>query len=363
PGLPADWFSTPWSAGGTTTVTNGALTLDGALTGTVAVYGSGLSLEFEAIFTGDPWQHIGFGIDYNAAPWIVFSTFQGGTLYARTNTASGQALDTVIPGSWFGTPHRYRIDWYPPTVVFSIDGTVVATHAAAIGASLRPLVSDFNVGGGNLTVDWLEMIVPIFNYDFSDTSLPPGWSSGAWENGGTVHMANGLLMVDGALAGTIALYSPGLSLEFVATFTGDPWQHIGFGIDYNAAPWIIFSTFQGGTLYARTNTASGQALDTVIPGTWFNTPHRYRIDWQSPQVVFSIDGTVVATHAVPIEVSLRPLVSDFNVGGGVLTVNSIEMFTSVSRVDFATAPGLPADWFSTPWSAGGTTTVTNGALT
>ena len=133
------------------------------------------------------------------------------------------------------------------------------------------------------------------------------------------------MAVDGALTGTVALYEPGLSLEFVATFTGAPWQHIGFGLDYNAAPWIIFSTFQGGQLYARTNTEAGQAIDTAIPGAWFGTPHRYRIDWQPTQVVFSIDGTVVETQATQIGVSLRPLVSDFNAGGGVLTIDSLEM--------------------------------------
>jgi hypothetical protein len=325
PGLQGDWYSTPWSAGGTATVTNGNLTVDGALTGTVATYGPGLSLEFVATFSGAPWQHIGLGIDYSTAPWIIFSTFQGGQLYARTNTEAGHAFDTVLPGDWFGTPHRYRIDWYPPTVVFSIDGTVVATHAAPIGVSLRPLVSDFNVSGGTLTVDSLELIVPIFTIDFSDTSLPPGWSSGAWENGGTAHVANGLLVVDGALTGTIAAYGPGRALEFVATFSGDSWQHIGLGIDYSAAPWILFSTFQGGQLYARTNTEAGQALDTVIPGNWFGTPHRYHIDWQPTQVVFSIDETVVATHAAAIGVSLRPLISDFTGGGGMLTVDSLEM--------------------------------------
>ena len=155
--LLADWFSTPWFSGGTTTVTGGSLIVDGALTGTVAAYGPGLSLEFVATFSGDAWQHIGFGIDYSAAPWIIFSTRQGGQLYARTNTEAADPLDTMIPGDWFGTPHRYRIDWQPTQVVFSIDGTVVATHAAAIGVSLRPLISDFTGGGGMLTVDSLEM--------------------------------------------------------------------------------------------------------------------------------------------------------------------------------------------------------------
>src|SRR5215813_548051 len=61
PTLPADWFSTAWSFGGTTTVTSGNLMVDGALTGTVAAYGPGRALEFVATFTSDLWQHIGFG--------------------------------------------------------------------------------------------------------------------------------------------------------------------------------------------------------------------------------------------------------------------------------------------------------------
>ncbi len=64
---------------------------------------------------------------------------------------------TVISGNWFGTPQRYRIDWQPTQVVFSIDGAVVATHAASIELSLRPLMSDSTGGGGILTVDLLEM--------------------------------------------------------------------------------------------------------------------------------------------------------------------------------------------------------------
>src|SRR5262249_5476462 len=192
---------------------------------------------------------------------------------------------------------------------------------------------------------------------------PADWFSTAWFPGGTTTVTSGNLIVDGALTGTVATYGPGLSLEFVATFSDDPWQHIGFGIDYSAAPWIIFSTFQGGQLYARTTTEAGHAIDTVISGNWFGRPHRYRIDWQPTQVVFAIDGAVVATHAAEIGVGLHALVSDFNVSGGDLAVSSIELFTSVSRVDFSPDPGLPGDWFSTPWAAGGAATVTNGNMT
>ena len=354
PSLPADWFATAWFSGGAATSTNGTLAVDGALTGTVALYGPGLSLEFVATFTGAPWQHIGFGLDYNAAPWIIFSTFRGeGELYARTNSEAGQVIDTAIPGAWFGTPHRYRIDWQPTQVVFSIDGTVVATHAVPVAANLRPLVSDFNVGDGTLAVHSIEMFTSVSRVDFaSGANLPEDWFATAWFPDGAATSTNGTLAVDGALTGTVALYEPGLSLEFVATFTGAPWQHIGFGLDYNAAPWIIFSTFQGGQLYARTNSESGQAIDTIIPGAWFGTPHRYRIDWYPPMITFSIDGTVVATHAVPVAANLRPLVSDFNVGDGTLTVDWLEMLVPIVNLDFSDT-SLPPGWSSGAWNNDG----------
>jgi hypothetical protein len=79
--------------------------------------------------------------------------------------------------------------------------------------------------------------------DFNGPSLPADWFVTAWTPGGAVTNTNGTLAVDGALTGTIALYGPGLVLEFVATFTDDPWQHMGFGLDYTAAPWINFSRY------------------------------------------------------------------------------------------------------------------------
>src|SRR5262249_47385239 len=156
------------------------------------------------------------------------------------------------------------------------------------------------------------------NIVFAESSLPGGWFSGAYSPSGSATLANNSLTLDGAQAGTYALYGPGQSVEWLATLSGDPWQHLGFGIDYNSGPWIIFSTYQGGQLYARTRTASGDTVDTPIAGQWFGAPHLYRIDWNVSDVVFSIDGSVVADEPVTISTGLRPLISDFNSGGGVV---------------------------------------------
>ena len=90
-------------------------------------------------------------------PWAIFSTGAGGgALYARTHDGIS-AIDTPIPGSWLGAPHTYRIDWNSASVTFFIDGVEVASRAVTIAGLLRPIVSDANVGGGSLTVDWLRL--------------------------------------------------------------------------------------------------------------------------------------------------------------------------------------------------------------
>jgi len=281
PGLPADWFSTAWSAGGSTTPTNGGLMVDGARAGTTALYSSGRSLQFEATFTGDPWQHIGFGTDYSNGPWAIFSTFHGGALYARTSDGFGQAIDIPLTGNLIGTSHRYRIDWNSANVVFSIDETVVATNNAVIATPLRPLISDLNVGGGILSVASIEMFTTVTALDLSGSSLPAGWFSSPWSSGGGATVAGGTLTIDGAAAGTTSLYPSGLSLEFTATFTGDPWQHIGFGTDYNAAPWVIFSTYTGSALrpHRRWIGTIGRYADTrQLVGHTASVSHRLESD-------------------------------------------------------------------------------------
>ncbi len=362
PNLPADWFTIPWSPGGAANIVAGNLITDGARVGTNALYSPPCSLQFTATFSGDAWQHIGFGTDYNAGPWVIFSTFQGGQLYARTNTGSGGVIDTPLSAVYLGAPHLYRIDWTEGSVVFSIDGSVVATHALAVTASLRPLISDLNAGGGKLLMSSITMTTPVLAADLSGSELPAGWSSSIWGAGGSATVADGLLTVDGARVGTDALFSAGKTLEFVGTFSGDPWQHIGFGMDYTAAPWVIFSTYNDGDLYARTNTLSGQAIDIPITGAWSGSPHSFRIDWTPTNATFWIDQVIVAGSAATIGTNLRPLISDLSVGAGNVTITSLRLSNPVFAINFA-ASSLPPGWFSGAYASTGTAIVGDSGLT
>ena len=65
-------------------------------------------------------------------------------------------MNTAIPGNLVGSPHRYRITRTASSIQFFVDGTLVATHAAVVGA-LRPIFSDFEQAAPALSVDWARM--------------------------------------------------------------------------------------------------------------------------------------------------------------------------------------------------------------
>ena len=83
------------------------------------------------------------------------------------------------------------------------------------------------------------------------------------------------------LAGTSATYGSGRSLEFVATFGGGNFQHVGFGVDFNNDPdWAIFSIKGDGTFNARDNNGGAQPTRS-FRAALIGSPHRYRIEWDA----------------------------------------------------------------------------------
>lgn len=185
--LPSGWFKTPWAVGGDATVSGGQLTVDGARTGTSATYGPGHNLEFRATFSSTAASsHIGFGTDYNAPPWAMFSVKGDGQLYARTdNGSAGGAIETPLGTGYFGSSHVFRIEWTTAGVDYYVDGSLVASHGISIGATpLRVLASDFSVGGGSLLIDWVRMTPytspGTFTSRILDAGGPVAWGSLNW---------------------------------------------------------------------------------------------------------------------------------------------------------------------------------------
>ncbi len=158
PLLPLDWQSSTWTPGGSTSVGAGALTADGIVAWASAPVTAGHALEFTATFSGQPFQHVGFGAvssgsPFNDVPWAMVSTGNDGVLKART---AGQ--DTAIAGSGLtGQQHLFRIEWDATEVRYYVDGALKVTHTASIPGPMAVAASDYNAGGGTVTVDWVRM--------------------------------------------------------------------------------------------------------------------------------------------------------------------------------------------------------------
>ena len=160
PGLPAGWSSTPWDAGGSASLSGGSMHIDGALAGTTAAFTPGHSLEFSAIFGASGFQHVALTDNFQNA-WAMFSTRSSTSqLYASTNASdTGGIQDTPIgaPNQYVGSQHLYRIQWDATQVQYYVDGTLVHTQTATFTQNLNVATSDFNVGGPELSVDWLHL--------------------------------------------------------------------------------------------------------------------------------------------------------------------------------------------------------------
>jgi hypothetical protein len=205
-------------------------------------------------------------------------------------------------------------------------------------ASAQTQVDDDFSGG---TLDNTEVFPPgdlalSPNFDISEefdgTALPTDWEGVPWAAGGTATVAGGVLTVDGARANTTALYDPGRSVDFAATFTADPFQHVGFGTTLDGAPWAIFSTGGGALpvgLYARTWVPGApDSVNEAIPGFDPLVRHDYSIEWSPNEVRYFVDGDLVVTHPMAITAQMRPIASDFNVGGGSVQVEYLDLYSS-----------------------------------
>lgn len=212
--LPGDWVSTAWGGGGSSTVTGGALFVDGARAHTVPApgFGPGRVLEFVATFAAAPFQHVGFGGGndaapgeiFDTAPWAIFSSGSGGTSLLARTWDGGPFQDTTIPGSFLGSSHRYRIEWNPTNVDFYVDGTLVASHVTSLAGPMRPAASDFSTGGAVVRVDWIRMTpyaaAGSFTSRVHDAGATVQWDTAAWTSALPPGTSLGLLVRTGDVA-------------------------------------------------------------------------------------------------------------------------------------------------------------------
>jgi beta-lactam-binding protein with PASTA domain len=315
-------------------------------------------------------------IDYSMNPAILTdTTLPPGTL-------------TVINGS-FGTQHSVTLVGLLPntTYYYRITAADHAGNAAIVAApaftvpdlALRDTVAtDFAAGTGtgtyvSQTADGELILAPTAGSEFTGPALPAGWIDVPFGSASSISFQNGRVVADGARVAACvtdtggvclpgettsttpsAIFTAPHSLEFSASFSGDPFQHAGLAVAFGSAsePWAIFSTGVGGQLYARTNTGAGDAT-TDLGITLLGAFHRYRIDWQSDSVNYYVDGLLVASHALAIAGSMRPVAgSDFNALGGTVSVDWMRMSPYANTGTFASrvlAAPSPVQWHSIQW--------------
>jgi hypothetical protein len=155
--LPAGWTSTRVQTTGTTVVSGGSVKLDGTRISPSGTYSRPRSLEFSATFQPSADETAGLGTNLSAtSPELVFATV-GGHLHAISRKSSGVLTDTDLGTTYLGAPHTFRVDWAASSDVYSIDGTVVASHTQNITAALRPVAQDATAGGTQLAVSWMHL--------------------------------------------------------------------------------------------------------------------------------------------------------------------------------------------------------------
>ena len=223
----------------------------------------------------------------------------GRTYYFRATSADAATNSATEP---LGAPAEFHTPEQPCAVVTSVadfdGGTLSGTYVS-------------QSGDGSL------MLAPAAGSEFFGTALPADWTQFPWSGGAVATVGGGQLSADGVFAGTSATYPQGQVLEFVATFTADAYQHIGFAVDFsNGTDWAMFSTGNQNTnLLARTN-VGGTTQDVVLGAGLLGSPHLFRIEWLGTGVEFYIDGAgPLHTSTLSPAQAMRPMASDYTVNG------------------------------------------------
>jgi hypothetical protein len=193
------------------------------------------------------------------------------------------------------------------------------------------------------TTDGEVILAPTVGSEFSGTSLPSGWN-------GTGTVQNGWVTVDAAQVSTTGdVFTPGRAIDFAAILSGGQYQSAGFALNATTPPWAVFDYVTPSILHAYTSGLTA----TAIVGTYSDQEHHYRIEWNSTEIRYYIDGTQVATTSGLSE-GMRPIITDNVAGGQVNRVNWMRMSPYATSGTFESRifdGGGPSIWGNVTWAA------------
>ena len=156
PSTPAGWTQASYFGSNAPQYLGGIAVFNGCHIYTNTSYAPGNSIEFNAIYTEGLFQNIGYSLDgdFNS-PWVVIGRGSGaatGQVYARINDGTAISLGTSLTGQY----HRYKIKWNPTNFEFYVDGVLAASYNKVMTTAVLQL-SDYNVDGLDLSVDWFRV--------------------------------------------------------------------------------------------------------------------------------------------------------------------------------------------------------------
>lgn len=158
PALAPGWGSYIYTGGTSPSISDGNVVLNGSRIFSASTFGPGSVLEFEATFTLNNFQFMGFAISNEIGSTYVFigRAAQGDDgLYMRRPSG-----DVLLATGLLGTPHRYKIKWNAGNFEFYVDDAITPTGIVEypVASNMVVLASDYLPGAGTeLSVDWLRI--------------------------------------------------------------------------------------------------------------------------------------------------------------------------------------------------------------
>ncbi len=196
------------------------------------------------------------------------------------------------------------------------------------------------------------ILTPKLAGEFAGDSLPEGWTVTPWVEGGTGTFRDGMLSLDGASLRCEPLFLSPRALEFSAVFAARPDQHAGLGVNFVDVPWVKFSTKWGRRLYGRTHLLTIE--DKQFSADLFDAPHRFRIDWNILDIIFSVDATRLAHLMVPMPGYMRALAANERLGKQPLRIEWMRLSPYAPQGRFTSRvldAGTVAEWHDAVWEA------------
>lgn len=297
-------------------------------------------------------------VDYGLASGVL--TLNSGS--AAAVTAHSVTVSGLLPltayyyrvSSADEATNRAEMPVAPATYSFTTPAGLCAMDATAADFSLgTPDTNTLVVTDG----DGAVILRPAFIEDFTGASLPAGWGETLYAGGSAAVISGGIVTVDATHIYTSAAFSPGSTLEFVATFGAGNYQNVGLSTNAAfAAPWVAIGrgTQADNNLYARAST--GGTTTEYLLGNLLNTPHNFKIKWNADNFEFYIDGSSTPAVTIPVTISTSLIiqVSDYVAGGAVLSVDWIRATPYVGSGSFTSRifdGGTERNWGEIFWDA------------